>query len=100
MIAGGNWWRANEIVIRHLTRQTATRTVVVTEPLSLFSSSQAACVKVMINTSNTNGRHLLPSDCQFIASGFKGFLVVVVRFRKVYELLSQFWRDHSSRCHD
>jgi hypothetical protein len=25
MIAGGNWWRANEIVIRHLTRQTATR---------------------------------------------------------------------------
>jgi hypothetical protein len=25
MIAGGNWWRANEIVIRHLTRRTATR---------------------------------------------------------------------------
>ena len=25
MIAGGNWWRANEIVIRHLTRQTVTR---------------------------------------------------------------------------
>src|ERR1700722_704953 len=25
MIAGGNWWRANEIVIRRLTRQTATR---------------------------------------------------------------------------
>jgi NAD(P)-dependent dehydrogenase (short-subunit alcohol dehydrogenase family) len=25
MIAGGNWWRANEIVTRHLTRQTATR---------------------------------------------------------------------------
>jgi hypothetical protein len=25
MIAGGNWWRANEIVIRHLTRPTATR---------------------------------------------------------------------------
>src|ERR1700751_3574169 len=25
MIAGGNWWRANEMVIRHLTRQTATR---------------------------------------------------------------------------
>src|SRR5690348_3583506 len=25
MIAGGNWWRANVIVIRHLTRQTATR---------------------------------------------------------------------------
>src|SRR5271165_3211681 len=24
MIAGGNWWRANEIIIRHLTRQTAT----------------------------------------------------------------------------
>jgi hypothetical protein len=24
MIAGGNWWRANEIVIRHLIRQTAT----------------------------------------------------------------------------
>ena len=23
--AGGNWWRANEIVVRHLTRQTATR---------------------------------------------------------------------------
>ena len=21
MIAGGNWWRANEIVMRHLTRQ-------------------------------------------------------------------------------
>jgi hypothetical protein len=25
MIAGGNWWRANEIVIRHHTRQTPTR---------------------------------------------------------------------------
>jgi NAD(P)-dependent dehydrogenase (short-subunit alcohol dehydrogenase family) len=25
MIAGGNWWRANEIVTRHLTRQAATR---------------------------------------------------------------------------
>ena len=25
MIAGGNWWRANEIVIRHLTRPTVTR---------------------------------------------------------------------------
>jgi hypothetical protein len=25
MIVGGNWWRANEIVIRHLTQQTATR---------------------------------------------------------------------------
>src|SRR5580700_8017643 len=25
MIVGGNWWRANEIVIRHLTRRTATR---------------------------------------------------------------------------
>ena len=25
MIAGGNWWRANEIVIRHLTQQNATR---------------------------------------------------------------------------
>jgi hypothetical protein len=25
MIGGGNWWRANEIVIRHLTWQTATR---------------------------------------------------------------------------
>lgn len=25
MIAGGNWWRANEIVIRHLTWQTSTR---------------------------------------------------------------------------
>jgi hypothetical protein len=25
MIAGGNWWRANEIIIRYLTRQTATR---------------------------------------------------------------------------
>ena len=25
MIAGGNWWRANEIVIRQLTRQTVTR---------------------------------------------------------------------------
>ena len=25
MIAGGNWWRANEIVIRHLTRQAAAR---------------------------------------------------------------------------
>jgi hypothetical protein len=21
MISGGNWWRANEIVMRHLTRQ-------------------------------------------------------------------------------
>jgi hypothetical protein len=25
MIAGGNWWRATEIVIRHPIRQTATR---------------------------------------------------------------------------
>src|SRR5271169_1247654 len=25
MIVGGNWWRANEIVIRHLTRQTKAR---------------------------------------------------------------------------
>jgi putative transposase len=25
MIAGGNWWRAKEIVIRHLTRRTETR---------------------------------------------------------------------------
>jgi hypothetical protein len=25
MITGGNWWRANEIVIRHLTRQTDAR---------------------------------------------------------------------------
>jgi len=25
MIAGGNWWRANEIVMRHLTRQTEAR---------------------------------------------------------------------------
>jgi hypothetical protein len=25
MIAGGNWWRANEIVIRRLTRQTKAR---------------------------------------------------------------------------
>jgi hypothetical protein len=25
MIAGENWWRANEIVIRHLTLRTATR---------------------------------------------------------------------------
>jgi hypothetical protein len=25
MIAGGNWWRANEIVMRHLTRRTETR---------------------------------------------------------------------------
>jgi hypothetical protein len=25
MIAGGNWWRANEIVMRHLTRQTDAR---------------------------------------------------------------------------
>src|SRR5271166_1534803 len=25
MIAGGNWWRANEIVIRHLTLRTETR---------------------------------------------------------------------------
>jgi len=25
MIAGGNWWRANEIDIRHLTRRTETR---------------------------------------------------------------------------
>ena len=25
MIAGGNWWRANEIVICHHTRQTPTR---------------------------------------------------------------------------
>jgi hypothetical protein len=34
MSAGGNWWRANEIVIRHLTRRTARgATVAVTEPL-------------------------------------------------------------------
>jgi hypothetical protein len=32
MIAGGNWWRANEIVIRHLTRKPRRATVVVTEP--------------------------------------------------------------------
>jgi hypothetical protein len=25
IIAGGNWWRANEIVMRHLTRQTGAR---------------------------------------------------------------------------
>jgi hypothetical protein len=25
MIAGGNWWRTNEIVMRHLTRQTDAR---------------------------------------------------------------------------
>ena len=43
------------------------------------------------HTSNTDGRHLLPSDCQFVASGLKGFLVVVVRFRKGYEFLCQFF---------
>src|SRR5208282_6525876 len=32
MIAGGNWWRANEIVIRHLTVKRRRAIVRVTEP--------------------------------------------------------------------
>jgi putative transposase len=34
MISGGNWWRANEMVMRHLTRQPDTRYVRVTRPSS------------------------------------------------------------------
>jgi hypothetical protein len=37
MIAGGNWWRANEIVIRHLSPHTKLRYLGVTKPADPFA---------------------------------------------------------------
>jgi ABC-type sulfate transport system substrate-binding protein len=44
MIAGGNWWRANEIVIRHLSHLTKCATVGVTKPRQVISGAQPADV--------------------------------------------------------
>jgi hypothetical protein len=40
MIAGGNWWRANEIVIRHLSPHTKLRYLGVTKPSSPIGRSE------------------------------------------------------------
>jgi hypothetical protein len=50
MIAGGNWWRANEIVIRHLSPHTKLRYLGVTKPFRRLLAWLAALWRAFVTT--------------------------------------------------
>ena len=61
MIAGGNRWRANEIVIGHLIRQTATRYLAVTEPAADFITSTDVNGETLVTLLDPAQNHQLAS---------------------------------------